>query len=141
MLWVTLAWGSCFLAITIGLQDAPLRWLAALRALIAAVVLLLIAGLRRAPLPHRRTTWVLIAILGLVNVALAYAAMFGGVIGLSTGAASVLANVQPFLILLPAWWLFGEIPSRRTVIVMLGGVIGLLLIAVPAGFGAARGLP
>lgn len=135
MLWVTLAWGSCFVAISIGLQDAPLLWLAAVRALIAGVTLLLATGIRHTPLPRDRHTWILIACLGLVNVALAYAAMFGGIIGLSTGVASVLANVQPILILLPAWWLYHERPSRTTVVAMVLGLAGLLLIVLPTGFG------
>lgn len=135
MLWVTLAWGSCFLAISIGLQDAPLLWLAALRALIAGAALLLATGIQHTPLPRDRHTWLLIACLGLVNVAIAYAAMFGGIIGLSTGVASVLANVQPILILLPAWWLYQERPSRTTVVAMVLGLTGLLLIVLPAGFG------
>lgn len=135
MLWVTFAWGSCFVAISIGLQDAPLLWLAALRALIAGAALLLVTGIRRTPLPRGRRTWVLIVCLGLVNVALAYAAMFGGIIGLSTGVASVLANVQPILILLPAWWLYRERPSRIVVVAMVLGLAGLLTIVIPSGLG------
>ena len=140
MLWVTFAWGSCFLAISIGLQDAPLLWLAALRALIAGAVLLLAVGIRRTPLPRGRSTWLLIVCLGLVNVALAFAAMFGGIVGLSTGVASVLANVQPLLILLPAWWLYQERPSLTTVVAMALGLAGLLLIVIPTGFGTGAWL-
>lgn len=140
MLWVTLAWGSCFVAISIGLQDAPLLWLAALRALTAGVALLLVTGIRRTPLPRDQRTWILIVCLGLVNVALAYAAMFGGIIGLSTGVAAVLANVQPILILLPAWWLYHERPSRTALVAMLLGLAGLLLIVLPAGLGTGAWL-
>ncbi|MDF1479726.1 DMT family transporter [Leifsonia sp. H3M29-4] len=140
MLWVTLSWGSCFVAISIGLQDAPLLWLAAMRALTAGVALLLVTGIRRTPLPRDRHTWVLIVCLGVVNVALAYAAMFGGIIGLSTGVAAILANVQPILILLPAWWLYHERPSRTALVAMLLGLAGLLLIVLPAGLGTGAWL-
>jgi len=34
MLWITFAWGSCFVAIDIGLTDAPVLWFAALRGFI-----------------------------------------------------------------------------------------------------------
>lgn len=70
-----------------------------------------------------------------MNVALAYWAMFAGLTGMSTGAATVLANAQPLLILLPAWWLFGETPRTLTVLAMLLGVVGLVLVALPSGFG------
>ena len=140
MLWITFAWGSCFLTISIGLQDAPPLWLAALRALIAGAALLLMIGIRHPSLPRAPNTWLLIACLGFVNVALAYAAMFGGIIGLSTGVASVLANVQPILILLPAWWLYHERPSATTVAAMILGLAGLLLIVLPTGFGTGAWL-
>lgn len=140
MLWVVLAWGSCFMTISIGLQDAPLLWLAALRALTAGVALLLVTGIRRTPLPRDRRTWVLLVCLGLVNVALAYATMFGGIIGLSTGVAAVLANVQPILILLPAWWLYHERPSRTALVAILLGLAGLLLIVLPTGLGTGAWL-
>lgn len=140
MLWVVLAWGSCFMTISIGLQDATLLWLAALRALTAGVALLLVTGIRRTPLPRDRRTWVLLVCLGLVNVALAYATMFGGIIGLSTGVAAVLANVQPILILLPAWWLYHERPSRTALVAILLGLAGLLLIVLPTGLGTGAWL-
>jgi drug/metabolite transporter (DMT)-like permease len=59
--------------------------------------------------------------------------MFGGIVVLSTGVASALANVQPLLILLPAWWLYQERPSLTTVVAMALGLAGLLLIVVPTG--------
>jgi probable blue pigment (indigoidine) exporter len=140
MLWVTFAWGSCFVAITVGLQDAPLLWLAALRALIAAVALFLVVAVRRTARPRGRTTWLLVIVMGLVNVALAYSAMFGGIIGMSTGAASALANAQPLLILLPAWLFFREAPTAPTVAAMLIGFAGLMLVAIPGGFGVGAWL-
>lgn len=136
MIAITFAWGSCYLAISIALRDAPPLWTAALRVLVAAVVLLILAGVRRSPRPRGRRTWLLVIAMGLVNVALAYWAMFGGLIGMSTGGATVLANAQPLLILLPAWWLFGERPKALTVGALLLGIVGLVLVALPSGFAA-----
>ncbi|GAA1050937.1 DMT family transporter [Arthrobacter russicus] len=135
MIAITFAWGSCYLAISIALRDAPPLWTAALRVLVAAVVLLIVARVRRSPRPRGRRTWLLVIAMGLVNVALAYWAMFGGLTGMSTGGATVLANAQPVLILLPAWWLFGEKPKALTVGALLLGVVGLVLVALPSGFG------
>ena len=140
MLWVTFAWGSCYAAITVGLQDAPLLWLAALRALIAGAALFFVVGMRGAARPRGRVTWLLVIVMGVVNVAVAYAAMFGGVIGQSTGAASVLANAQPLLILLPAWLFFREVPTVPTLAAMLVGFAGLMLVAIPSGFGTGAWL-
>lgn len=140
MLWLTAAWGACFVAIEWGLRDAPVLWFAALRALVAGGALLLLAGLQRRPVPTGVRGWGLIAVLGLVNVTVAFAAMFAGVAGLATGTAAVLANAQPLLILLPAWWLYGEAISGRTAAAMLVGFTGLLVVAVPGGGGTGAAL-
>ena len=140
MLWVTAAWGACFVAIQWGLRDAPVLWFAALRAIVAGVVLLAAAGAQHRPVPSGGRAWGLIAVLGLVNVTLAFAAMFGGVAGLATGTAAVLANAQPLLILLPAWWLYGEAVSGRTAGALVVGFTGLVLVAVPGGGGSGAAL-
>ena len=69
---------------------------------------------------------------------IAFAAMFAGVAGLATGTAAVLANAQPLLILLPAWWLYGERLSWRTAVALVIGFAGLLLVALPGGGGSGR---
>ncbi|POH72565.1 DMT family transporter [Arthrobacter glacialis] len=140
MLWITLAWGSCFLAISVGLKDAPLLWFAALRALIAGAALLMAAGFRREPTPRGARTWILITVMGIVNVSVAFGAMFGGLAGLSTGAASVLANAQPLLIVLPAWWIYKERISARTLAALGAGFVGLLAVALPGGIGTGAWL-
>lgn len=136
MLWITAALGFCFLGIQWGLRDAPLLWFAALRALLGGSALAVVALWQRRPLPHSFHHWGKVAVLGVVNVSLAFAAMFAGVAGLATGVAAVLANAQPLLILLPAWWLFGERVTGRAGIAMTIGFTGLLVVSVPGGGGS-----
>lgn len=123
------------MAIEWGLRDAPVLWFAALRGLVAGVALLLLAGAQRRPAPRGLRVWGQITLLGLVNGTVAFAAMFAGVAGLATGTAAVLANAQPLLIVLPAWWLYGEALSPRTVMAMVFGFVGLVLVAMPGGGG------
>ncbi len=136
MLWITAALGTCFLGIHWGLRDAPLLWFAALRALLGGAALAVVALWQRRPLPPSTGAWGKIVILGLVNVSLAFAAMFAGVAGLATGVAAVLANAQPLLILLPAWWLFRERITARTGLALVVGSGGLLAVALPGGGGS-----
>ena len=135
MLWITITWGACFLFLRWGLRDAPVLWFAALRALVAGAALLALAGLQRRPSPRGTRSWALVGAMALVNVTLAFAAMFAGVTGLATGTASVLANAQPLLILLPAWWFYGERLSTRTTLALAAGFTGLLAVALPGGGG------
>lgn len=136
MLWITAALGGCFLGIQWGLRDAPLLWFAALRALLGGAALAIVALWQRRPLPPSLNDWGRIATLGVVNVSLAFAAMFAGVAGLATGVAAVLANAQPLLILLPAWWLFGERITARAAAALGVGFTGILVVSVPGGGGS-----
>ena len=136
MMWITAALAGCFLAVRWGLRDAPLLWFAALRALVGGVALAVVAATQRRPIPRSARTWGWVGVLGLVNVSVAFAAMFAGIASLATGVAAVLSNAQPLLILLPAWWLFGERMSARTGIALAIGFGGLLVVAVPGGGGS-----
>lgn len=134
MIWITAAWGACFVAIEWGLRDAPVLWYAALRALLAGAALVALGATQRRPAAARDWAW--ITVLGLVNVTVAFAAMFAGVDTGATGTAAVFANAQPLLILVPAWWLYGEKLSARTSAALGLGFIGLVLVAVPGGGGS-----
>lgn len=135
MLWITAAFGACFLGVRWGLRDAPLLWFAALRALLAGAALAVVARAQRRPWPRSAAAWGGLGALGLVNVSLAFAAMFAGIAGLATGTAAVLANAQPLLIVLPAWLLYGERLTLRTGVALVVGFGGLVVVAVPGGGG------
>jgi probable blue pigment (indigoidine) exporter len=140
MLGVTAAWGACFIFIRWGLGDAPVLWFAALRALAAGAALAALAVVQRRPMPRGRSAWALITLLGITNASVAFAVMFAGVAGLATGSAAVLANAQPLLILLPAWWLYRERVAGRLVFAVVVGFAGLLVVAVPGGGGQGAAL-
>lgn len=101
------------MAVRWGLRDAPLLWFAAMRALLGGAALAAVAAVQRRPLPRSADTWGRVGALGLVNVSLAFAAMYAGIAGLGTGTAAVLSNAQALLILLPAWWQYGERVTAR----------------------------
>lgn len=91
-------------------------------------------------MPRGTTTWLLIAVLALLNVTVAFGAMAASTTGVTTGVASVLANTQALLVVLPAWWLFGERPRWREVTGVTIGFIGLLVVALPSGSGTGAWL-
>lgn len=125
MLAITAAWGACFVAIHWGLRDAPLLWFAALRATLAGIVLLGVASAQHRTGPSGFQEWAQIGALAVFNVIIAFAAMFAAASGLTAGVAAVLSNAQPLLILLPAWWIFGERPRRSAAVAAAVGFIGL----------------
>jgi probable blue pigment (indigoidine) exporter len=89
----------------------------------------MVGFLQRRQQPQAVRDWSWLTLIGFVNVTIACAAMLALVAGLATGTAAVLANAQPLLILLPAWWLYGELLSWRTALALVVGVAGLILVA------------
>lgn len=135
MIFVTASWGVCFVAIDWGLDHASPLWFATLRSRVAGAALLGLAVLRGSPFPRVGRSWSLIALLALTNAALAFGAMFASVADLSTGIAAVLANAQPLLILLPAWWFYGERVRPITAVALVAGFSGLLVVGASSGSG------
>ena len=66
--------------------------------------------------------------------------MFAAATGATVGVASVLANAQPLLVILPPWWLFGERPRLLEVVAVTVGFGGLVLVAAPSRGGRGAGL-
>ncbi len=140
MIWVVGVLGACFVSIRAGLDGAPVLWFAALRALLGGAVLLGFAFGQRRPSPHGWREWIVIAALGLANATIGFAAMFLGTAHVATGIASVVANAQPLLIVLPAWALYAERPTRRVLLGLGIGLVGLVVVAVPGGGGSGAAL-
>ena len=91
-------------------------------------------------MPRGWSQWAVIAALRLANGTIGFAAMFLGTVHLATGIASVVANAQPLLIVLPAWALYGERPTARTIAGLGVGIAGLMVVAIPGGGGSGAAL-
>jgi len=140
MLVVALAWGSCFLLLDWGARGGSALWFVTWRALISGLALVCVGVVsRRATTttmpPLSLPTWGLIGALAVLNVTAAFAAMAISIGAVSTGVASVLGNAQALLVVLPAWWLFGERPRFPEIGGVAIGFGGLMLLAGSAGGG------
>ena len=141
MLVACAGWSGCFLLLGVALRGSPPLWLATWRALLAGATLLVVGAVHT--LLERRdssgrgvrrsaaVSWSLVAVMALANVSVGLGAMATAAGGTSTGAATVLANAQPLLVILPAWMLYGERPWRWTLPALGVGALGLALTADP----------
>lgn len=128
---VVVIWSTCFVVIRATAGETPGLLYAALRALLAAVPLLLLAAGRRILFPPRRE-WPWLVVLGLTGTALAFSGMFLSVAASGAVLPGVLANSQVLLVApLAARW-FGEPLGARRGAGLLVGIAGLGL-AVGAG--------
>ena len=135
VLLVMLLWALCYPLIATGLSSSPPLYFAALRSLVAGIGLLIPAVALRRPLPRQLHLWLGILGVGLSYTSAGFAGMFlaGGVV--SPGLASVLANMQPLIAAILAFFLLNERLKRNSLVGLLAGFFGIVLTALP-GFGA-----
>jgi drug/metabolite transporter (DMT)-like permease len=127
---VMLLWSLCFPLITVGLDSSPPFFFAAIRALIAGLILLLCAIALRRPLPRKRSVWIGTVVVGLSATSLGFFGMFFGGGLISPGIATVIANTQPLMAAILAYfWLKESFTTQQKVGLMIG-FVGIILISI-----------
>ncbi len=122
-----LVWGTTWGVIRLGLQDMPPFTFAALRTLLAAVTLLVVAQLvdgRRRPTGPESWFW---AVIGLFQIGVPYALIFWAEQSLSSGLTAILFATFPAFTVIAAHFLL------RDESLSLGTVAGTLLALVAVG--------
>src|SRR5215213_7985040 len=119
-------WSSTWLAIKLGLEDLPPISFAAIRFLIAFVVLVTVSLGRVPLLPKSAVDWLLLASTGVLMFAVNYGLLFWGELHVSSGLAAVLQATIPVFGMLFAHWMLPDEPLRfqrlAGAIVALSGV-------------------
>lgn len=138
LLIVAVLWALCYPLITLGLAFTPPLSFAALRALAAGSALALAAGLLRRPVPHFLPTWAALAGIGLGTTSLGFLGMFHASEYVSPGLATVIANGQPLLAAILAYFFLRERLSLMQRLGLLLGFLGIVAISLPHFGGPAR---
>ena len=135
---VYVIWGSTYLAIRIAIESLPPLLMAGARFLLAGTLLYAIMRLRGEPAPARRH-WGSTALIGLLLL------MFGnGGVTLAertvpSGVAALLVAMVPMWMVLLEWLRRGgNRPTGRTIIGLVIGFAGMVLLVGPGGFGGDR---
>src|SRR3954451_16228352 len=117
---LVLIWSSTWVAIKIGLEDAPALLGAGVRFALAGVLLLGFAAARRRPL---KTDRLLALILGLLPFAFCYGLVYWGEQYIPSGLTAVLFGVMPLYTAILASFLLHDEPLRARV--LLGVALAL----------------
>jgi drug/metabolite transporter (DMT)-like permease len=135
-----LIWGSSFSVVTITLTGfAPLT-LAAIRIVLAAIVLLVLAfgfgfGLPTFATPTGRRIWLHALGVGLLMNVIPFALLSWGQLYVASGFAGITMAVVPLFVLPMAHFLVpGEVMSRKKVAGFLMGFIGVVILIGPKAF-------
>lgn len=128
--WLTLCvvWSSTWLAIKFGLRDLPPLSYAAIRFILAVLVLCAVSIGRVRLLPPRRSDYGVLAFTGLLMFTLNYGLLFWGELYVSSGLAAVLQATIPISGMMFAHWMLPDEPmqSRK----LLGSLLALAGVAV-----------
>lgn len=95
-----LIWGSTWLAIKLGLADAPPFWSASVRFLISVSILFVILKVRRTRLPRTKSEWLIHTGPGLLMYGLSYASVYSAEQYISSSLTAVLFATFPLLVAL-----------------------------------------
>jgi drug/metabolite transporter (DMT)-like permease len=127
-----LTWAISWPVIKVGVATVPPIWYACFRYAIATVCLFALVLARREAVLPSRADWPLVAVSGVLQMA-AYSALSAlALTALPAGRASVLAFSTPLWVVpLAAWWL-RERTSRRIILGVGLGLLGVLAIAAPS---------
>ncbi len=126
---VALMWGSSFLLIKLGLEDFPPATVAWLRMAFGAATLTLVPAARR-PLRHR-SDWRLIAVLGLVWMAVPFLLFAVAQQHISSALAGMINGAAPlFTAAVAAVW-FRRSPGTGLLVGLAVGFVGVLLLGLP----------
>ena len=131
MVTLSAIYALCFAAIKAGLPYAPPLRFGGLRALLAGIALLGLAGALRQPLWPARRAWGGTLALALAATTLGFGAMFLSPGRTGAGIAAVLGNTQPLLTIALAALFLGERVTRRKATALALGLTGVILIAYP----------
>src|SRR5438046_5523955 len=129
--WLTLfvVWSSTWLVIKVGLRDLPPISYAAIRFIIAVIVLFAVSLGRVRLLPRRAADYAVLALTGVLMFAINYGLLFWGELHISSGLAAVLQATIPVFGMLFAHWLLPAEPLRAKQLVgSLVSITGVALI-------------
>ena len=138
---LTVFWALAFVVQTWGLGAAGPLWLALGRAGFAVVPFLVLPFVVRAVVTGSWEMHRLALALGATNVAAFLPLQLAGLDRVGAGVGAAIIYTQPVLVLLGAYWAFGEPLSPRRVVGSLSAFAGVVVISVrEAAFGSLVGV-
>ena len=126
-------WSTGFIVARYSTRDAgPLTFLTVRTALAAAVLLVVSRVIREAPIGRGQALWQAAAGLGM------HAMYLGGVFvaidhGLPSGVSALIAALHPVVTTVGAYFLLGERLSRRQVLGVMLGTVGVVAVVIERG--------
>ncbi len=127
-----IAWGTTYVTVTELLPGWGSLWVPVARVLPAAVALVAATALRTRWRP-RGAAWWHITALGLANFGVFFPLLILAVYRMPGGVAAAFAGVQPILVVLLSWLVFGRRPRRVELVIGAVAAFGVSLVVIRPG--------
>ncbi len=135
---LALIWGGSFLAIRTALDEIGFLSSVAHRVLWAALLLWIIAWLRRMPLPKSPKIWMAFLVMGLLNNVIPFSLMAWGQLHIETGLTAILNAATAIWGVLVAALIFPD--ERLTAQRLIGVMLGFIGVATAIGLANLKAL-
>ena len=128
-----LIWGSTWMAIRVLVHDVPPLRAAAIRFVLADLLLIAIVFAKRLPWPAIAREWRALIVLGFTFIALPYGLLFWAERRITSSLTAVIYSCSPLVVAVFTPWMTGQRVPRRAVYGMvwaLGGIAVLFYTAI-----------
>lgn len=130
-------WGSTYMAIKLVIEDVPPFISIGGRFFFAGLLMYSFALLQKARMPSL-VQWGNALFLGTLFMAIGTGAVAWAEQYVDTGIAALIISAEPLIILLMVWILFQQRPSRRSLLGVGLGVLGIILLVSQSGFATSN---
>ena len=117
--WVSILWGTSWLASKTGVEHMPALQLAGIRQLIAGAIFVIFFMLRKQPLPRGRQ-WITILILSVLNFMLSNGLSTWGIKYISSGLGSIMSAIFPLWLVIISMFRGRHLPSKALIGMLMG---------------------
>lgn len=136
LLTLATVWGTSFMVIKIGVAHVSALELTAMRLLVAAVAMIICAGVLRSALPTDKLTWAYCFALAMFGNSLPFFLISWGEEEIPSGLAAILMAVMPLTTLVLAhFFTAGDRLSPRKLFGIALGFVGVLVLVGPGVLG------
>lgn len=124
--WVSIFWGTTWLASRVGVQHMPALQMIGLRQFIAGVLFVLFFMLKKRPLPKGRQ-WISILVLSVLNFMISNGFVIWGVKYISSGLGAIIGAIFPLWLVIIVMFNGNKLPTKA-IAGMIIGFTGVCII-------------
>lgn len=124
-------WGSNMVVMEDLMPKTGTLFMAVTRLIPGGALILTFASLRGKKFPSGTQAWLSIAVFALINGTLFQSCLVEGLARITAGLGSVIIDSQPITVAILATIFYGEIVGSKSIIAMVFGILGLIIIEVP----------